>query len=63
MFSEELSKIPMELHQRVAQLIHRDVEIRVKEYMTNIRKDVFDQLRIQHEENQALILQLKQSNP
>ena len=44
MFEEELSVIPQEMHARIATLIHRDVEMRVKEYMEEFRKEVFDNL-------------------
>lgn len=47
MFDEELSKIPRELHQRVSLLVHKNVENRVSEYMSEIRMEVNEQLRSQ----------------
>jgi hypothetical protein len=45
MFEKELQKIPAHLHKRVATAIHRNVEHRVKEYMDEFRKEVFDDLQ------------------
>ena len=55
MFDEELSKIPVEMHERVAILIQRNVEQRVKEYMGEFRQQVSEALTKQHEENTLLI--------
>lgn len=41
MFDDELSKIPKHMHRKLAQLIHRNVENRVREYMSQFRDDVF----------------------
>lgn len=60
MFDEELKKIPVQMHERVALLIHRNVERRVSEYMSAFRHDVNAHLHSQHQEHQQLILQLQQ---
>lgn len=40
MFAEELSKIPVELHERIAIYVHRHVEAKVKDRMAEFRKEV-----------------------
>ena len=44
-FEEELSKIPPHMHQKVAYLVHNNVERRVSEYMNEFRKELDLQLR------------------
>ena len=46
MFQQELKQIPTELHGRVATVVQKKVDLRVKEYMKDIREDVNKKLEV-----------------
>lgn len=46
MFQQELKQIPAEFHGRVATVVQKKVDLRVKEYMKDIREDVNKKLEV-----------------
>lgn len=51
MFADELSKIPAELHDRVAVYVHHHVEARVKDHLAGFRQEVEAELTSQKVDN------------
>ena len=51
MFTQELKQIPQELHERVQTAVTKKVDMRVKEYMKDIKEDVDKKLDAQRKDN------------
>lgn len=54
-YDEELDKIPHYMRERVAYLIDQKVEKRVREFMEDFRKEIYQELSDQRKQNEEHI--------